>query len=394
MVVGCGRDESALVIRDVSVVDVAAGVVHPGMTIIVRGDRIARVDSGLRVPTGARAVDGSGKYAIPGLWDMHVHLAALDTFPRAPEILVSYGVTGVRDMGGRLEELDRLRTDIRSGRRMGPRMIAAGNTINGTAAADFHLVVEKPEDVRGALEGLVRWGADFFKIHNQLAPDVFHAVAEESRSLGMRFVGHVPRGVGLLEASAAGMGSLEHSEAWMEAELFRSDEPAADMREALERLSDEAGRRLFETIAANGTAMTPTLSGYRAFIDEQEDPDRRELGERLYARLAAVAGVAHAAGVTILAGTDFRSAPGEKLHRELALLVDAGLSSSAALRAATSNAASFLGVDAGLVAEDLDASFVLLDANPLDDIRNLARISAVVLRGRYFSPDELRRLRD
>jgi imidazolonepropionase-like amidohydrolase len=324
---------------------------------------------------------------------MHVHLAALDTFPRAAEILVSYGVTGVRDMGGRLDELRQLQTEIESGARIGPRMLVAGSTLNGAAPAGFHRVVETSEDVRSAFDDLLSWGADFIKIHNQLDPDLFHVLAEESQRRGVKIVGHVPHGVGLLEASDAGMASFEHSEAWMEAELFRRDGPAEGLPDALARLSGDAGREVFETLAANGTAMTPTLAGYRAFIDEQEDPTQREMGERLYARLAGVALEAHRAGVTLLAGTDYRSAPGEMLHRELVLLVEAGLPPSVALRASTFDAAAFLDLEAGLVAQGKEASLVLLDANPLEDIRNVSRIWGVILRGLYLPGDELRELR-
>jgi hypothetical protein len=144
---------------------------------------------------------------------MHVHLAALDTFPRAAEILVSYGVTGVRDMGGRLDELRQLQTEIESGARIGPRMLVAGSTLNGAAPAGFHRVVETSEDVRSAFDDLLSWGADFIKIHNQLDPDLFHVLAEESQRRGVKIVGHEPQGVGLPEASDAGMASFEQSEA-------------------------------------------------------------------------------------------------------------------------------------------------------------------------------------
>ena len=363
------------------------------MTVVIRDGLITDVGDALDIPRGSRIIDGANKFLIPGLWDMHVHLAALAPIPRAPEVLVSYGVTGVRDMGGIQDDLRRLQTEIETGSRIGPRMLMAGNTLNGAAPADFHSIVASDKDVRRTLDELVEWGADFVKIHRQLDPEIFHFLAEETRRRGLSLVGHVPQGVGLLEASNAGMLSFEHAEAWLEAELYRRNQPAGSLAAALARLSGEPGRELFRAIAANGTRITPTLSAYRAFIDAQETAEQREMGERLYARLAAVTVEAQRAGVTILAGTDFRSAPGKTLHDELVLLRDAGLSDGAALRAATVDAAEILGLDAGVVAVGTEASLVLLSANPLEDIANVSNVTAVVLGGQYLSYEDVLELR-
>ena len=386
---GCASPVSMLVIRDVTVVDVVSSTARPNMSVAIRGDRITEVGSSIDAPPSAEVIDGDGKYLVPGLWDMHVHLAGLDPVGGAAETLVSYGVTGVRDMGGRVDALLRLRTEIEKGSRTGPTVLLAGNTLNGAAPADFHRIVASVEGARPAIDEQLDAGSDFIKIHNQLDPAVFHALAEEARDLGVGLVGHVPHGVSLLEASDAGMRSFEHAEALMEAELFRRDQPATGLSDALDRLTGDSGRRLFEAIAENGTYITPTLSAYRAFIEEQETAERKELGERLYKRLAEVIVTAHSAGVTILAGTDFRTDPGAMLHRELVLLRDAGLSNGEALQAATVSAASLMSLEAGTIGPGKEASLVLLNANPLEDIANVSAISAVILRGRYLAPEDL-----
>lgn len=187
------------------------------------------------------------------------------------------------------------------------------------------------------------------------------------------------------------MKSFEHAEAVLEAEIFYRHDPADDIITALSRLTGPAASELFATLAENGTAFTPTLSGYEAFVASQEEETARARGEGLFRRLVAMTGEMHAAGITILAGTDTRSAPGAALHRELALLVEAGLTPMEALQAATSVPASLLALDddLGTIASGKLANLVLLEANPLDRIENTSRISAVILNGRYLEPVEM-----
>lgn len=389
----CSPREAALLIRDVAVVDPASGVVRPGWDIATRGRVIVAVGPDLHPERNAVVVDGRGMYAIPGLWDVHVHLAGLDPLPRAPEQLVASGITSVRDMGGRTGELLRLRADIRSGSRVGPAIVAAGPTLNGAAHADFHRVVATPADATGAVQEIRAAGFDFVKVHNALAPETFFAICDAAKAAGLTVAGHVPHGVTTQEASERGLASLEHVEVLMETEIYRRDHPAPGIGEALATLDGPEGRALFDTMRRNGTAFTPTLAAYRAFVEGQDTAQGRAMGERLYSHLAQLVPQAHAAGVLILAGTDSRSNVGGSLHRELALLVAAGLAPLEALRAATVNPSTFLGrADRARLERGSEATLVLLAANPLDDISNTARIAGVVLAGRYLDPADLRRL--
>jgi imidazolonepropionase-like amidohydrolase len=386
--VACGRGEPALVIRDVTVIDGTGAAPLPAVTVVVRGERIAAIGEDVDYPGGSEVIDGRRKYLIPGLWDLHFHLAGLDPHPNALETLVSFGVTGVRDMGGDLDTLIRRREEVEAGVRIGPKIVMAGYTLQGDQYADFHRAVRTEEEGRTAVAEMGARGVDFIKVHNMLKPEVFFAIVEEASARGLAVAGHVPRGVSPLEASEAGMKSFEHAEALLEAEIFRRDDPAGDIITALSRLTGPAASELFATLAENGTAFTPTLSGYEAFVASQEEETVRARGEGLFRRLVAMTGEMHAAGVTILAGTDTRSAPGAALHRELALLVEAGLTPLEALRAATSIPASFLGLDdnLGTIAVGKLANLVLLEANPLDRIENTSRVSAVILKGTYLDP--------
>lgn len=143
-----------LVIRDVAVVDVETGAVRPGQTVVCEAARVTAVGAADRtsVPRGALVIDGRGAYVIPGLWDMHVHLSW--TGETALAALVANGVTGVRDMGGRLGELDAWRVRIADGRLVGPLITRAGPTLNGQAFAWHHLEVKTADQAAAAVRTL------------------------------------------------------------------------------------------------------------------------------------------------------------------------------------------------------------------------------------------------
>lgn len=394
---GSGRktdvSQDTLVFTHATLIDATGAPPQSDMTVMITGDRITAVEktSQSRIPEGARVVNVQGKHLIPGLWDMHVHLEGLEPIQEAPEILVSYGITSVRDMGGNWERLQDLRSSITAGLRIGPSIYLAGYTLNGEQAADFHLVVKTPQKAREAIERLKQGKVDFIKIHNQLSPEVFSAVASEAKKNGLDFVGHVPHGISLLEASEAGMRTVEHIEVLMETELFQKENPAQGLKEALDRLRGEPGERVFYTFVRNGTAHTPTLSAYWDFVSGADRPEARAQGEALFRRFLELTGLMHKAGVKLLAGTDYRSDPGQRLHEELAFLVQAGLAPMEALQAATSLPAQVLGVSekVGTIAVGRQADLVLLEADPLEDIGHTRKIAGVVLRGRFLDKESL-----
>ena len=435
---------SALAIRHVDVIDVATGQVAEDRTVLVDGARITAVlAAGGADRSRARVeVDGRRRYLIPGLWDMHVHLADASYLSR----LVAAGVTGVRDMGGGLDtaadgceslsaaRLLAWRADIAAGERIGPRIILSGPALSGTGWSTS-LPARTPDEAGRSVTALAALGVDFVKVYEKIPLDAYQALARAAREHGLPFAGHVPEDhVSLLQAVQAGQRSIEHVRAPLLACAAEKD-PAFDhfMREDGWSAADQAWGRerraecsAVFTAAQNGPVwFTPTLvveqakvgalSGSwdsaktdswlpapvrRAHLDyagkrrAQSPSDRAsdarwwEAQQTLVARLAKQQ-------VALLAGTDSAcqgGSPGASLHEELALMVAAGVPVQRALAAATLEPARYFGAPRSGIVPGAPADLVLLGANPLVDIRHTRDIQGVVLAGRWLDRDALDRL--
>jgi len=405
-------------IAHVAVIDTAAGTAAPDMTVVINGDRIVSVER-KPAPVGAQVVDGRGRFLIPGLWDMHVHLS----YARASAlpVLAATGVTYVRDVGSDLSEIDMWRGQIASNAIAGPTILRAGPILNGQESNQYHLIIANAADARMAARTLKKAGVDLLKTHRRTSRDAYFALADEAKTLGLPLVGHIPMTVSPAEASDAGQQTIEHVETLFEgtfATAHNGQVTVADM--AQWRVSPESVA-LFATFVRNGTVVDPTViaGGYlaRTFDSANADPRLRYVAaSALKLRATTLAGIPirvkadqsplvrereavtlqmQRAGVTLVTGTDasFLHPPGFSLHDELDLLVEFGLTPAEALRAATINCANlFPSLGAGSIAAGKRADLVLLNANPLADIRNAHDINAVVLRGRVFNRATLDRV--
>jgi len=420
-----------IAITHVTVIDATGSPAMPDMTVVITDDRITNLGKTgkVRVPKGAEVVDGSGKFLIPGLWDMHVHLS-ITTESTLPAFIAN-GVTGVRDMGGDLSQIDGWRKSIAAGLLIGPRIVRAGPLVDGPKkTAMYRLTVNNPTEARQAVVSLKDQGVDFIKVHNRVPRDAYFALAEECRKQGITFVGHIPRGISAEEASEAGQKSIEHTETLIEAAAYQPGATAKSPEQALDTYTPERRRALFALFVKNGTWYCPTLIEYNNFAFETDpsvldDPRQKYLApatkeyiekffpipprntpveqyaprRALYQRLLELVGEMQRAGVGLLAGTDPPARgvfPGFSLHDELALLVRAGLTPMEALQTATRNPAKFLGrLDSlGTIEKGKIADLVLLEANPLEDIHNTRRVAAVVLGGKLISKSELQMMLD
>lgn len=417
---------TGIAIQDVSVVDVINGQIIPSQTVVLERSRILAVEPTDNVAIGEDVVvvPGSGKYLIPGLWDMHVHAVDEGFDELFLPLFVATGVTGIRDMWGTLEVEERVRIGLAGGERLAPRMVVAGNLIEGEEAFWPEAnVAASPEAGRALVDSLLEAGSDFIKVYHTLKPEVFFAIAEHAIQLEVPFVGHVPIGVAVSQAAEAGIRSVEHATS-----IFVDciDEPEGPM---LERIQAKVDVRLCgdlaESLEAHGTWYVPTLVTERGYThlnkpEFQNDPRLRFVPdlvrdwwrpendlfgseyteedwltvERGFSNFLEVTAIMAEHGVGILAGSDTPNAfafPGFGLHDELELLVEAGLSPLEALRAATIDAARFLqSTDTmGSVEPGKVADLVLLEGNPLEAISNTQTISAVVLDGLLLDRNEL-----
>ena len=408
------RQSKSLVLTHVTIIDVTGGVPKPDMTVVITGDRISQVEEAGKVVAapGATVVDASGKFLIPGLWDMHVHWYIRDTFT----LFLANGVTGIRQMFGN-SDLLRWRQDIAKGSLLGPRMIVASPIIDGPRPFwPTSIAVSNEDEGRKAVRDVKKSGADFVKVYSLLPRDVYFAIADEAKRQGLSFAGHVPNSVSPAEASDAGQKSVEH----LTGMRARAEARAPDTD------NDRNAAELFARFVKNETWQCPTLtvlSGKAYFGEESFMRDQRlkfippRMKERWSQRIAnrneanfanpkkvfqkelEIVGAMRKAGVQLLAGTDTGNPfcfPGFSMHDELALLVIAGLTPVEALRSATLNPAKFLGLDKtlGTIEQGKIADLVLLDANPLEEVRNTQRIIAVISNGRFFDRKALNKMLD
>jgi imidazolonepropionase-like amidohydrolase len=374
------RPEAPLIITHVTVIDGSGAAAKPEMTVVITGGRIAALGKtgDVRLPKDARIIDASGKFLIPGLWDMHGHLSYASE--NALALLIENGITGVRDMGGDLEQIDHWRNEIAAGKRLGPHIVRAGPFVDGPKPQKHRLTVNNAAEARRAVDTLKSRGVDFIKVHNGLSRESFFAVADQARKRGLPLAVHLPsglwtrpgiEGVSVAEASDAGAKSIEHVEILLESSLYRKGATAKTIEDAIAENSGDAGRALFARLVRNGTWYVPTLVAYyRGFVLWSGNPKETEGSREIHLKNLKLVEAMHRAGVEIMAGSDFSDwalVPGVDLHNELTLFVEAGFTPMEALQSATIKPATFLGkLDVlGTIENGKIADLVLLDANPL-----------------------------
>jgi imidazolonepropionase-like amidohydrolase len=423
-------------IANVTIIDTTGGPPQLHRTVTVRKGVIADIRDSTLPKHKERGVEvnGTGKYLIPGLWDMHVHMVFGDWFPRGKEVtlplFIANGITGVRDMGGELELLQQWRKEISAGTLIGPRIVMSGPMLDGPQPRfPSSIAIKTPEDGRRAVDDLKQRGADFIKLQSLIPREAVFAIADEAKKQGITFVGHVPDSVRASEMSNAGQKSFEHLIGIFEGSSPLEDEFLKGGKTEGKFLSTYDPKRaeaLFALLAKNQTWQCPTLVWERGgnllemndlahdplakyvpaywkdvtwkrFTNEimRDNTDDLLTRRRFVEKELEVVKAMHKAGIPFLAGTDTPPGvavfPGFSLHQELERFVAAGFTPLEALQTATLNPAKFLGMEdrLGSIEKGKLADVVLLDANPLEDIRNTQKIAGVVVNGRYLSRADL-----
>ena len=211
-----------VVFTNVTVIDATGTPARPDMTVVLTQDRISALgETGtVAIPSGAHVFEAAGHFLIPGLWDMHTHIAYIETYPGSKDIflplLIAHGVTGIRDMGGDLAALTQWREEITAGERVGPRIVASGPMLDGPNPPFPQSVsVNTATEGRQTVVELKQQGADFIKVQSLIPRDAYFAVIHEARQHGLRVAGHLPDRITATEASEAGQHSMEHFIGWL-----------------------------------------------------------------------------------------------------------------------------------------------------------------------------------
>lgn len=426
-----------IVITHATVINPGTPSVQANQTVVVTNARITSVSGSERLlpPKNARVIDAAGQYLIPGLWDMHVHSAFGDWFPGGRDIIlplfIANGVTGVRDMGGDVPVLLRWRKEIADGEIIGPRLVISGPMLdgylpNGKLRFPSSIPVTTPASAVAAVDTLKAQGVDFIKVQSVISHDAYLAASAEAHKQGLPIVGHVPDKVRIREVVAAGQKSIEHLMGIFEGCSTEEDKfikGEGSLKLLLATQDEKLCGSLIKLLAQHQTWQVPTLAWQRGgtFLDQRDlkhQPldkyvpaywrdvtwrrftdemmpdllrDPLALRREYFAHNLQIVGALHRGGVPFMAGTDTAPGvyimPGFSLHDELANFVESGFTPMEALQTATSNPARFLGMESsfGSVEPGKIADLVLLNANPLEDIRNTRKISAVISNGRLLN---------
>ena len=431
---GAGAQQRAFAITNVNVVPFDRERVLAGQTVIVRDGRIAEIGPAekTKVPAGTTEIDGRGKYLMPGLADMHVHLfpgtGNDDLANQQFQLFLANGVTTIRNMIGKPEHVQ-LRDRVAKGELLGPTIFTAGPPLLGNN-------VPTPEAAELAVTEQKKAGYDLLKLHEGLSPETYAAIVATAKRVGIPFAGHVTATVGLKRALDAQQNSIEHLDGYLQA-MVADNSPVKPgnsqvvLGPVLQHIDESKLSTLAATTRKASVWNDPTLTLFKLVVSDAKPEEYLSWPEMQYIPAKMREGFAkqkqstlgdpapaaerqryielrnkvlvglHAAGAKLLIGPDspqFFLVPGFATHRELQSFVDAGLTPYQALEAATRNPGEYFAEtmktkrDFGTVEAGLRANLLLLDANPLQSVANLSKRAGVMVRGRWLPQNELSKM--
>jgi imidazolonepropionase-like amidohydrolase len=378
----------------------------PDAVVIIRDGRIAAAGprATTPIPRGLAIVDAKGQTLLPGLWEMHTHASGVEFGPAH----LASGITTARDLGGEMEFLVAVRDAIAKKNAIGPRMLLAGLVDAGGIRAFGHVTAETPDEGRAVVRRYHDAGFEQIKLYTYLTAETVKAIADEAHRLGMRVSGHVPQALTTRAGIEAGMDELNHLN--YATSLMRA--PAADGRggAAPLDLQSETARAGIKFLLDNKVVVDPT-SSWGEMGSHSREIDRASIepgilfapavldakfrgmagnstADQMKSRMAqtsSVIGALHKAGVPIVPGSD-TGLVGYGLHREIELYVQAGMTPMEAIQSATIVSARAMGLDkdSGTVEAGKRADLILVDGDPLTDIRMLRKVTRVVANGRMY----------
>jgi hypothetical protein len=422
------------IIENVNVIPMPGDKVLENYSVLIDGQKIKEISKNIEIDEkNVEVIDGTGKYLIPGLFDMHVHLE-----PEFIPLFLMNGVTSIRELGSTKDSIFELKKKIADGDIVGPRLFVCGPVLEGDPPAWEGFRVIKTEDAgREAVIDLKQKGADYIKVYHTLKSEIYKAILDECKKQNMIALGHIPDAVTVIDALKSGHKSLEHMydirvytnttsyipntekglEDWP---IFTGTTTDQKKLDELNKLLKEKDAYICPTIVQQQKASElvdyPKLRDSdeakyldRKYRDIEWNPDHQD-SDAIINGLPIInfknIGILNAGEKklipslakhsTILAGSDTSNAfvvPGFSLLQELELLVESGLEPYESLEAATYNGAKFLDVldELGTIEAGKTANLVLLNKNPLEDISNIRDIEGIFLNGNYISECEMQK---
>ncbi len=444
LLIACNPTEQTpadLLIKGATIIDIKTGELLEGKVIAVRADSILSVfdERDLNQYSATSEFDATGKFIIPGLWDNHVHFGGGDTLIQENKNLlplyVTHGITAVRDAAADISpSVLQWREEIAHGKLFGPTLFTSGPKLEGFQsmwAGDIE--ISTVEEMNKGIDSLERMKVDFIKItDNTLKPDLYLEIIREARKRGFKTSAHIPYSLTMEQVSSAGLGTVEHGSYLLKAsstkEMELTEQIASGkvtyrdvLPEILSTITEEKAMSTYTMMAENGTAVVPTLniSFTTSYLDQQDhanDAYQRYIGKGLlktynwrveraakddekaialrhatYEKTKSLLRWVQKSGIKIVAGTDAGYLnsfvyPGIALHQELQLFVEAGLKPLQALQSSIVNGPWFLEKSSkyGAIESGKFADLVVLNENPLLDIKATQKINAVILKGKVF----------
>jgi imidazolonepropionase-like amidohydrolase len=394
-----------------TLVDVVRGRSIPNAVVLLQGGKITKVGpaASVSVPKGARVIQAAGKTVLPGLWDMHAHFQQAEWGPA----YLAAGVTTVRDCGNEFSYINAIQKAIDSGQGVGPRILKAG-LIDGTGPRTSGIeLADTPAEAARMVQRYKAAGFAQIKLYSSLKPEIVRAICQEAHRAGLTVTGHIPDDMNLYQGVAAGMDQVNHI-AYVAELLQRNPDRSLN-------LSDTASARVFAFLKAHHTVIDPTLGVFEMmfrstksditaiepayaklplplqglYLNMGLEPEKAPRAVPFFASELRLVKALYDHGIPIVAGTDMVF-PGTSLARELELYVQGGLTPMQALQTATIGAARAMRAEvrAGSLDAGKQADLILIDGNPLANMRDLRQVQLVVKNGQVYEPKRMRQLAD
>jgi imidazolonepropionase-like amidohydrolase len=417
------NNDTILVLAGSTIIDGTGDPPKPNAVIIINGNRIAAITNETdylnqyyslinNETTRVNILNLTGKYIIPGLFDMHAHVAGVrknsynqNFSETALNMLLDYGVTTIRNPGGPTNESIALKHNVSEGIIDGPEIFTAGRLLNGPQIAIpfVEKQISNEEEAREEVRYQAAAGVDYVKLYVGLPPNLVKAAIDEAHNQGIRVIGHLYM-TSWTDAAKLGIDALTHGVPVNPTLL-----PSGDRREQflengggpfdhflwldLVDLNSTEIREMINALVENDIPVDPTLGIYEAMLKDDGFSDPQN--QLRWAKVLQLTKIMYDSGVQILSGSDipnFGLVPGASLHNELQLLTQTGIKPLEVIEIATRNGAEALGIDdiVGTIQPEKQANMIVLSANPLENINNTKQIEAVMVDGKFADIDNQR----